>query len=353
MEFRSPLQQLSIKYPQSDDIPVNLIDQPIHTSFQSNSKFSPLREQFANEAAPHNIRGIQYRYGYIKKRRVVEYILNKKPVRMVYTDDRDRFLEDQMRGYPLRVKIPPLVAPTPIARRFREFALKWVVQRFFDALGYIAFDEPQILLGENEFVNPDLVLLPKTKLNAIGDGINDIKVISPDMDAIFVELKAFHESTIVGEKELLQCFNYSVHGEKALLITTGTLDLLNIFPFEKSLDDLIPLVTEKYHHLAKAVDMSLGQDAFDTRGIYRSAAEKVQKMKRYTKKWGAIRFDQLSNYDEIAHFLHSDVAFAICDAQQFKDILLKHNFAIEGSLFDAVQSYLLEDIIINPTLLYP
>jgi hypothetical protein len=215
------------------------------------------------------------------------------------------------------------------------------------------FDEPQIVINENQILNPDVILIPKSLIPE--DQLNNITHFDPSImkSSIFIELKAFHESTYVTEKELLQAYNYAKKGEKSILITTGTIDLLDIFPFKGNFKELLEKTQEKYQILAKSVDLSLGQDSFDTRGIYRSAHGKIAKMEQYYASWGEIKFQTLQNLQDIQNFQNSTAEFAILSPEIFKEILHAQKMDHLMGLFDSIQATTLEEIMINPTLLYP
>ncbi|MHA1777418.1 MAG: hypothetical protein DRO88_13425 [Promethearchaeia archaeon] len=371
MMISTNLQPLCIKYPMKNQIPRNLIGTPLEKEFKTTSKRIPFREQYANETRPHIIRHIHYQYGQIKRKRAVMYYYNQVRKRLIYANDNDKFLTNLMKNFPPKMKFPPNTASSPIARSLREMALKWIVEEFFTTLNYLTFDEPRL-----EQVNPDCLLLPVNEANKILHVSGKKSEKFPNQTeieserALFVEIKAYHGSTKVGEKEVLQTFNYSNKGGKALLITTGALDSLESLEFlnnnslsgtseEKTYDDEVfadftKQVKQKNRKYAKQIDMSISQDSFDTRGIYLSAHKKLQKMYRYTKEWPEeIKYHVLNAPSAIMDFLESNEKLGLVEPDAFHLLLQEKNLPHAADLFDRIRSSYLEEIIIDPPRLYP
>ncbi|MCF2141185.1 MAG: hypothetical protein K9W44_14090 [Candidatus Lokiarchaeota archaeon] len=372
MLISTDLHPLKIDYPLSKNLPKNLIDTPYKEDFRASSKKIPFREQYANETRPHIIKHIHYQYGKIKQRNAILYFYNKKPIRLIYTKSKDPFVTKLMKNFPPKVKFPPNTASSPIARSLREIALKWIVEQFFNTLEYLTFDEPRL-----EEVNPDCLLLPMkeaSKILYVSNKKNSSK--HPNLAeieserALFVEIKAYHQSTKVGEKEVLQTYNYSNKGGKALLITTGELDTLESLDFlnrnsiknsgvsetysKEVFTDFATQIKKKNKSYIKDIDMSTSQDSYDTRGIYISAHKKIKKMFRYTKSWpGKINYKILTSPLEILEFLTADCKLGLVEPQAFHKLLEQRNLQNAADLFNQIRSRYLEEIIIDPTVLYP
>ncbi|WP_371803688.1 hypothetical protein [Candidatus Lokiarchaeum ossiferum] len=372
MKLSPNLTPLNIVYPTTKQIPKNLLNTPIAEQFVPESKLIPFREQFTNESHPHTIKHMHYQFGSINKRRAVKFYYKKKPYRLVYSSAKDAFAEKLMNATPPRTKFPPTTVSSPIARSLREFALKWIVEEFFSKIGYMSFDEP-ILDG----VNPDCFIIPSNQANKVLDlnhnpvvderGLTDVEL----KDAIFVEIKAYHQSSLIGEKEVLQSFNYAVKGRKAMLITTGTYgkyDSFNILNNSKNIqnhqlgedydpevyEDFVQAVKNKSRKLIKKIDMGQGQDSFDTRGIYISAGSKLKKTYKYTSCWpNKITYVKLETPEAIKAFLSSDDKLGLVEPDAFWELLNSQKQTKLADLFKRIQQLYLEEIIINPTLLYP
>jgi hypothetical protein len=166
-------------------------------------------------------------------------------------------------------------------------------------------------------------------------------------------LKAYNQITNLAEKEIMQAFNYAMYGGKALLITTGTLKLSDIIPYHGSYEDLLNVLAVKYDNLAKEVDLSLGQDAFDSRGIYRSANEKLKKIQRHVNNWTPIDYELIKDPIGLKNFPQSKFRLGVVEPSAFEAALVQQQLGSEASLFDQIRSAYLEEIIVNPTILYP
>lgn len=371
MMISTDLNQLKIEYPAEKDLPKNLLYFPQKTQFSPTSKKIPFREQYANESRPHVIKHIHYQYGKIKRRRATMYYYKQKPLRLVYSSQTDEFAAKLMREAPPRVKFPPNTVSSPIARSLRETALKWIVERFFESLHYLTFDEPIL-----EEVNPDCLVLPANEANKIlqisgreTDHPKNLAKINFDK-ALFVEIKAYHQSTKVGEKEVLQTYNYANKGGKALLITTGEIDNLDTFNYlnensnnpsdddgrysEDVFGEFCNQIKAKNRKYIQDLDMSQSQDSFDTRGIYYSSHKKIQRIYRYTKNWPEkIHYQLLNSPVTILEFLASEDTLGIVEPEAFKQLLISRDMEIEANLFSQIQKRYLEEITIDPTFLYP
>ncbi len=382
MNISALIKPLNIEFPNPNKIPKNLLQTPIASEFKSTSKIIPFREQYANEEHPHKIKNIHYQYGKIKKRRAVKFFYNKKPVKMVYYNDVDLFATALMKDFPPRVQFPPTTVNSPIARSLREIALKWIVDQFFSENGYITFDEPIL-----DTVNPDCLVIPATsghkilQLSKNGNSLKESNDKSSKIlnsmreidlkDALFVEIKAYHKSSIVGEKEFLQTFNYAMKGGKALLITTGTLSDLKTLEILKDQDknkehdfstgyvpeiynDFVQTVKKNNRKLIKKLNFKQGQDAYDTMGIYISASNKLKKMQKYSIHWPPkIEYTKLTTPDLILKFMHSDEKLGLIEPEAFHKLLKLKKLNKAAELFTRIQKSLLEEIIITPSLLYP
>lgn len=371
MMISTNLRPLSIHYPNVKQIPRNLLGTALEEEFTPTSKKIPFREQYANEDKPHIIRHIHYQYGKIKRKEAVKYFYKNSPRRLVYSGKKDVFLAKLMKNSPPKVKFPPNTASSPIARSLREMGLKWIVEELFTHLDYITFDEPRL-----EEVNPDCLLLPINEANKVINFSGKKSKIFPNQAeiqsdrALFVEIKAYHESTKVGEKEVLQTFNYSNKGGKALLITTGNLDSLETLDFlnqnsmigtaeqetysDAVFNDFTEQVKKKNRQYAKQIDMSVSQDSFDTRGIYLSAHKKLQKMYRYTKEWPEkIQYKILSTPEDILNFLKTEDKLGLVEPKALHELLIGQKLPHAADLLNRIRSSYLEEIIIDPTILYP
>ncbi len=382
MNISTLIKPLNIEFPNPNKIPKNLLDTAIALEFKSTSKIIPFKEQYANEERPHIIKNIHYQFGKIKKRRAVKFFYKKKPIKMVYSNNIDPFAIDLMKEFPPRVKFPPTTVNSPIARSLREIALKWIVDQIFSKNGYITFDEPIL-----DTVNPDCLEIPATlghkilQMSKNNDTLkepgNHSTILADSMveidlkDAFFVEIKAYHQTSIVGEKEVLQTFNYAVKGGKALLITTGTLSDLKTFEILKDQDkntnhdfstgyepelykNFVQTVKKNNRKMIKGINFKQGQDAYDTMGIYISASKKLEKMHKYSVKWPAnIEYTRLTTPDSILKFIHSDDKLGLIEPKAFHKLLLSHKLNKAADLFTRIQKSLLEEIIITPSLLYP
>nr|WP_147663011.1 hypothetical protein [Candidatus Prometheoarchaeum syntrophicum]QEE16130.1 hypothetical protein DSAG12_01959 [Candidatus Prometheoarchaeum syntrophicum] len=382
MNISALIKPLNIVYPNPNKIPKNLLNTPVAADFKATSKLIPFREQYLNEKHPHTIKNIHYQYGKIKKRRAILFFYKKTPVKMVFSNNIDPYAKQLMEDFPPRVQFPPTTVSSPIARSLREFALKWIVDQFFSEKDYITFDEPIL-----DTVNPDCLEVPATlghkilqmskDIDISKDTNNPSKIFTNSMmeidlkDSFFVEIKAYHQTSIVGEKEVLQTYNYAIRGGKALLITTGTLsdlkalELLNDQDQHKDHDFSTGYVPEIYKNfvqtvkrnnrkLIKSINFKQGQDSYDTMGIYISASNKLEKMHKYTINWPAkIEYTKLATPDSILKFLHSDDKLGLIEPKAFHKLLLSYKLNKAAKLFTHIQKSLLEEIIINPALLYP
>ncbi len=412
MNISALIKPLNIVYPNPKRIPINLLTTPIAAEFKTTSKLIPFREQYLNEEHPHIIKNIHYQYGKIDRRRVVKYFYKKNPVKMVYSNNIDPYAKKLMDDFPPRVQFPPTTVSSTIARSLREHALKWIVDQFFSEKGYITFDEPIL-----DTVNPDCLEIPATlghkilqmskefddlnklnkkstisekskqskkpekpeKLEKLEKLENSEKLKIPEnfmkeidlKNAFFVEIKAYHQSSIVGEKEVLQTFNYAMKGGKALLLTTGTLsdlktlEILNNQDKNKDHDfstgyepeaynNFVQTVKKKNRKLIKSINFKQGQDAYDTMGIYISAWNKLQKMHKYSVNWPSkIEYIKLKTPDSILKFIQSDDKLGLIEPEAFHKLLLANKLNKAANLFTRIRKSLLEEIIINPSLLYP
>lgn len=371
MLISTSLAQLKTNYPTEKQIPRNLLHLPQADLFISESKLIPFREQYANETRPHVIRHIHYRYGKIKKRRATMYYFDKQPVRLIYSGEKDPLVKQMMNDFPPRVNFPPNTVSSPIARSLREIGLKWIVEKFFASLNYLTFDEPIL-----EEVTPDCFVFPAAKAHKIleisgqkTDQPNNLTKLEID-DALFVEIKAYHQSTKVGEKEVLQSYNYAIKGGKAMLITTGEIDDLSALEIlnqngldsaddeetysEEVFEEFVSKVKSKNRRHVKKIDMRSSQDSFDTRGIYLSAHKKLKKIYRYTKHWPEkIQYKLLQTPAQIMEFLTSTDKLGIVIPSAFKELLTMRDMEPVADLFSQIQKRYLEEIIIKPDYLYP
>ena len=385
MNISALIKPLNIEYPNPNKVPKNLLNTPIATEFKSTSKIIPFKEQYANEEHPHTIKNIHYQYGKIKNNRVIKFFYKKKPVKMVYSNNIDHFAINLMKEFPPRVKFPPTTVNSPIARSLREIALKWIVDQFFSQIDYITFDEPIL-----DTVNPDCLEIPASlghKILQMSKNIDNLKksgekstnptnllnsMMEIDLkDAFFVEIKAYHQTSIVGEKEVLQTFNYAMKGGKALLITTGTLSDLKTLEILKEQENFkdhdfstgyepetykkfAQTVKKNNRKMIKNINFKQGQDAYDTMGIYISASKKLEKMHKYSIYWPPkIEYTKLTTPDSIIKFIHSDDKLGLIEPKAFHELLLSQKLNKAANLFTRIQKSMIEEIIISPSLLYP
>lgn len=346
---------LCIEYPSVDQIPSNLIQTPQSIAFKTSHRKCPFKEQFQNEDTPHIIKSIYYQYGTIEGRRAARYFYRNNPVRLVFSDAKDSFLGklSNVNGNRPSVRFPPLTATSNVARNLREIGLKWVIARLFQTLNYISFDEPQL-----EEMTPDLLLVSQEDAKDLEYctekriSIQDSKSYSFE-HALFIEIKAYHQSALCSEKELLQAYTYALKGEKALLITSGTLDEMNLLENMDSFEVFSEQAIKKYRKLAKETNLGLGQDSWDTRGIYLSA---VSKIKKYAKFWDDYKkqpFIRIKKPLEILRFLTSPNKIGIVEPAALKELLIQRQLVKEANLFENLERLFLEEIMINPPLLYP
>ncbi|MHA1646303.1 MAG: hypothetical protein ACTSVL_01920, partial [Promethearchaeota archaeon] len=374
MRISTNLTPLNFEYPLQKDIPKNLLNEPLGKKFIATSHLIPFKEQYASEERPHIIRHIHYQFGTINKRRALQFYYNKKPIKIVFSNKKDPLGSSLMASLPPRVKFPETTVSSSVARSLREFALKWIVEHFFNTFDYLCFDEP-ILDG----VNPDCFMLPNSQAgkflnidtSKIDTQDNPAKMIDIELDnALFVEIKAYHHTSIVGEKEVLQAFNYAAKGGKALLLTTGSYGELDSFSIlnesrvnaDNSPSEYAPEVWEeftrnvkqKFKKLIKHINMKKSQDSFDTRGIYISASSKLKKIYKYTSTWPKeITYKILKTPEEIVGFFHSPEKLGLIEPEAFRKLLLQKNLPVSAELFENVRKSYLEEIIIDPTILYP
>jgi hypothetical protein len=383
MKLSSKLTQFLIDYPALENIPKNLLNTPTGNKFSPRSgKLIPFREQYANEAYPHKIRHCNYQFGSIRGRRAIKFFHRKDPVKLVYSNQIDPFAQKLMVQSPPRTNFPATTVTSPIARSLREFALKWITDQFFSKLNYLTFDEPIV-----DGVNPDCLVVLASKAHQIlqfNDALSENSNSPKDKensenkgveitDAMFVEIKAYHGSTLVGEKEVLQAFNYATKGGKTLLLTTGelgdlkALDILNNAPenpeydYSQGYDPEVYAafskeVKRKNRVLIKQIDMAASQDSFDTRGIYISASTKIKKTYKYTKTWPRkVEYTILASPDQIMEFLTSadHQGLGLVDPVAFVELLRQFKLESAAKLFENVRDRYLEEIVMDPTLLYP
>ncbi|MHA1746058.1 MAG: hypothetical protein ACTSWW_08655 [Promethearchaeota archaeon] len=383
MKLSTKLTQFLIDYPALENIPKNLLNTPTGKKFNPQSgKLIPFREQYANEAFPHKIRHCDYQFGTINKRRAIKFYHRKDPVKLVYSNQSDPFAKKLMAKSPPRTSFPATTVTSPIARSLREYALKWITDQFFSKLNYLTFDEPIV-----DGVNPDCLVVLASKAHQIlhlndtlsansntpkdkeNSGSKGVEIT----DAMFVEIKAYHGSTLVGEKEVLQSFNYATKGGKTLLLTTGklgdlkALDIINDAPENPNYDysqgyepDVYAAfsqeVKRKNRALIKRIDMAASQDSFDTRGIYISASTKIKKAYKYTKNWPRkVEYTILSSSDHIMEFLTSadHQGLGLVESAAFVELLRQFKLESAATLFENVRDRYLEEIVMDPTLLYP
>jgi hypothetical protein len=374
MKIATDLQQLIVKYPDKKDVPRDLLKSEIASEFISTSKLIPFREQFLHEESPHVLRNCHFQYGNIKNRKAIKFFHRKKPVRLIYANAKDSFQNELLSKFPARIIPPTTSTSSNIARILRELALKWVVEQFFEKIGYLTFDEPML-----EGVNPDCLVVPAKDANKILQlpslkKNKDEEYVSVEIDsAFFVEIKAYHQDTFVGEKEVMQSFNYAVRGGKALLIHTGNLgdldgfDIINSKKVEQdstisakthydqeTYDKFVKHVKSKNRQLLKKIDYSKGQDAFDNRGIYLSASTKIKKMYKYTSKWpSCIEFKILKTPEDILSFISSQTRLGIITPKAFKNLLISLKLKDAADLFSNIRSKYIEEILLTPSILYP
>jgi hypothetical protein len=238
---------------------------------------------------------------------------------------------------------------------------------------YLMFDEPTL-----EQVTPDCLVVPAIKGNKIleiagketkhPNNLTELDI----KDALFVEIKAYHKTTKVGEKEILQTYNYGIKGGKAILITTGELDRFDKLDMLKDIElepvkdgeemvfqeaayqEFIRQVKSKNKGHIKALDMSISQDSYDTRGIYYSAHKKLQKIHKYTKDWPeGFQYSLLDSPQKILDFLTSEETLGIVKSGAFLKLLQQKGLDKAADLFFQIQERYLEEIIVNPSFLYP
>ncbi len=381
MKLGINIEPLSIKYPPIDDLPKDLLEKGEEGKFRATHKIKPFLEQYQSEKHPHKISHIHFQFGNIGGKWVTKMFHKKKPVRIVYSNANDPLLEEMKKEMPSIVNFPPATSSTPIARTFREMGLKWIAEQFFASINYLAFDEPILYT-----VNPDLLVIPHEEANTIlkhcnsdpdpkntknGQNQNHHDICDIELDnPCFVEIKAYPEITEIGEKEVLQSFNYSVLGGRTLLLTTGSIGDLNtikILNEDPKLNDqeeegydqkiykkFVKEVGNKYRKKIHEIDLHQGQDSYDTRGIYISAKSKLKKMYKYTKNWpNTISFKILTSPESILTFIKNGEGLGIIEPQAFSDLLLEKKLSKAAHLFENIRKRSIEEIILNPTLLYP
>lgn len=376
MKLSIDLKPFTSNYPSSKSIPKNLIKTEYRKKFHPTKKKKSFKEQFANEQHPHKVKHITYQYGNIEDKEAVMFFRDNKPVRLTYVENQDPYIFNLLSNTPPRTFFPPNSVPSNIARGLRENALKWVVDKFLASIQYMCFDEP-ILDG----VNPDSFALPETQVHEILnldhhssqiEEINGNKLANVEIkNALFIEIKAYHGSTIVGEKEVLQAFNYASKGGKALLITTGRLGTYDSFKilnenlgeneenlqshYDESLyKKFVSVVKKKFRKLIRKIDLNLSQDSYDTRGIYISSSSKLDKIYKYTIDWPSkISFDLLETPNAIMTFIQSGSGLGIVVPAAFEKLLRKRDLKIAADLFSRILKTYIEELMINPPLLYP
>jgi hypothetical protein len=376
MKLSPDLKPLIFNYPKPKKIPPNLIDSSLNKEFHPTKKRYTFKEQYANEHSPHRIGHIEYQFGTIKGRKAVKFYLEKQQIRLVYSEPADPYCVELMQQTPPRTTFPPNSVSSTIARSLRELALKWVVDHFFSHLNYMVFDEP-ILDG----VNPDCFVLPISQAHEIvkldtqkikhttgtGQTMVDVEI----KNGLFVEIKAYHGTSIVGEKEVLQAFNYAAKGGKALLITSGTLgdlDTLKIFNEQENNHDhdfttgyepeiyqkFSKAVKKKFRQMIRKIDLRVSQDSYDTRGIYISVASKLGKIYKYTSTWPKkVTYKLLKSPRAIIDFIKVGEGLGIVEPSAFEDLLTSQKLSQAAGLFKRICDTYLEEIIVNPPLLYP
>lgn len=388
MKINPNIELLSVIFPEDNsEVPENLLHTPLAKDFKKSSGFIPLLEQYAKEEKPHRFRHINIQYGNINGRRAVKIFLDREPMKLVYSHEKDPYIEEFFKDFPPKVIPPSGCVPSSLARTFREIALKWVAERFFDNLtpSFLSFDEP-IIHG----VNPDLLCMPTTKAHEILTMAhkhgNSEKNLNPHQnlvemkldDALFVEIKAFHGDTTITEKEILQSFNYANFGGKALLLTTGhfgeyddTFSILNEASEkhketkegydEESYEAFKSAVKKKYGVLQKNLDMRRGQDSWDNKGIYLSAHKKIKTLYKYTQHWHhKVEYKWLETPEQILDFINKskdeidlDVNLGLIRPDAFVELCDQLNLPCVGELFQNIRNLTIEEIMIEPYLLYP
>jgi hypothetical protein len=198
------------------------------------------------------------------------------------------------------------------------------------------------------------------------------KLVDVDIsNGIFIEIKAYHGSTMLGEKEVLQAFNYAAKGGKALLITTGSFTSLDTFEIinrshqnaqhnfdlgyvESSYKKFVKTVKNKFRKMAKKLDYNISQDSFDARGIYISSGSKLDKMYKYTADWPKeIEYEKLTSPSMIMNFFNSPVSLGLVEPLAFEQLLHQRKLQSAAHLFKRIYETYIEEIMINPPLLYP
>ncbi len=376
MKLSIDLKPFTIEYPTLSKVPQNLITTSLRDKFTPTHKKLSFQEQFASETHPHRVKHVFYQYGMVKGRKAIMFYKDASPVRLIYSDEIDPYSSTLMNSIPLRTKFPPNTVSSNLARSLRENALKWIVDHFFGEINYMCFDEP-ILDG----VNPDSFALPVSQAHEVlnldskkdqieiinGQELVDVKI----NNALFIEIKAYHGTSIVGEKEVLQAFNYAAKGGKALLFTTGTLGTYETFDIlnqqvphpegelssqydPKTYKKFVSVVKKKYKKLIRKIDMNISQDSYDTRGIYISTGSKLDKIYKYTSSWpDVITYKTLKTPEQIMQFLHSEERLGIVSPQAFEDLLHQKKLTQAAQLFKRVCRLYIEEIMLNPSLLYP
>ena len=115
-------------------------------------------------------------------------------------------------------------------------------------------------------------------------------------------------------------------------------------------------VKRKNRALIKQIDMAASQDSFDTRGIYISASTKIKKAYKYTKTWPRkVEYSILSSPDQIMEFISSSdhQGLGLVQPEAFIALLRQFNLKVAAKLFENVRDRYLEEILMDPTLLYP
>ena len=106
------------------------------------------------------------------------------------------------------------------------------------------------------------------------------------------------------ERELLQAYNYAVKGEKALLITTGALDSMDLLNQFDTPEAFLEALTTKYRKWTKSIDLSLGQDFLGYAGNLYQCPYKSQKISQAQRELASNSYQPIISSGGYTPFLN-------------------------------------------------
>jgi len=304
---------------------------------KDNNKKTSKQIVYRDKCRPWHKTPVSFEHCRVDGKRAIKYFINGKYVDTKLRKDKNN--KNYFTFYPYGGQ------EVPSAQNQREECLMTIVSRLFKKLGYDVFIEQPL-----EEFSPDLLIQK-----------NDIRV--------YIELKAYFETTICGDPEIAQTMKYYEKAQrihqldvlsmetspniKAALITTGKLIHFNQSVFSKENIDNEKHVENFYKNIITTARQAKSLDALSARSIYKQALKKYKRNVKIGFNPMNIKYITKKNMQNVKEILLQPNEFNIIifPPDRFMEFLLKEGLKEEARKFELIRTTTLEGQLIDRHLL--